>query len=100
MLSRFGIDKCAPTDTPMSKGDKFSLSQSPKNNVDKEAMQQFLYASAVGSLIYAQVCMRPDLAFIVGMLGRYMSNPKVDHWKAAKRVMRYLQRTKEYMLTY
>ena len=34
------------------------------------------------------------------MLGRYMSNPGVDHWKAAKRVMRYLQRTKEYMLTY
>ena len=50
--------------------------------------------------MYAQVCTRPDLAFIVGMLGRYMSNPGVDHWKAAKRVMRYLQRTKEYMLTY
>ena len=100
MLSRYGMDKCAPTDTSVSKGDKFSLSQSPKNDFDKEAMQQFPYASAIGSLMYAQVCTRPDLAFIVGMLGRYMSNPGVDHWKAAKRVMRYLQRTKEYMLTY
>ena len=48
----------------------------------------------------AQVCMCPDIAFIVGMLGRYMSNPEVDHWKAAKRVMQYLKRTKDFMLTY
>ncbi|XP_062103179.1 secreted RxLR effector protein 161-like [Humulus lupulus] len=34
------------------------------------------------------------------MLGRYLSNPGMDHWIAAKRVMRYLQRTKGYMLTY
>ena len=34
------------------------------------------------------------------MLGRYLSNPGLDHWKAAKRVMRYLQRTKYFMLTY
>ncbi|XP_052189888.1 secreted RxLR effector protein 161-like [Diospyros lotus] len=50
--------------------------------------------------MYAQVCTRPDIAFIVGMLGRYLNNPGIDHWKAAKRVMRYLQRTKDYMLTY
>ena len=48
----------------------------------------------------AQVCTRPDIAFIVGMLGRYLSNPGMDHWKATKRVMRYLKRTKDYMLTY
>ena len=50
--------------------------------------------------MYAQVCTYPDIAFIVGMLERYLSNPGMDHWKAAKRVMRYLQRTKDYMLTY
>ena len=48
--------------------------------------------------MYAQV--RPDIAYIVGMLSRYLSNPGKDHWIAAKRVMRYLQRTKDYMLTY
>ncbi|KAH9741472.1 Integrase catalytic domain-containing protein [Citrus sinensis] len=63
-------------------------------------MEKIPYSSAIGSLMYAQVCTRPDIAFIVGMLGRYLSNPGIDHWKAAKRVMRYLQRTKEYMLTY
>ncbi|XP_052875883.1 secreted RxLR effector protein 161-like [Gossypium arboreum] len=63
-------------------------------------MQKIPYASAVGSLVYAQVCTRPDIAYIVGMLGRYLSNPVIDHWIAVKRVMRYLQRTKDYMLNY
>ena len=63
-------------------------------------MQKIPYASAVGSLMYAQVCTRPDIAYIVGMLSRYLSNSGMGHWKVAKRVMRYLQRTKDYMLTY
>ena len=50
--------------------------------------------------MYAQVCTRPDIAFVVGVLGRYLSNPGLQHWKAVKRVMRYLKRTKGYMLTY
>ena len=44
--------------------------------------------------------MRPDLAFVTGMLDRYQSNPGPDHWKAAKKVLRYMQGTKDYMLTY
>ena len=44
--------------------------------------------------------MRPDIAYDVGVLGRYQSNPGVDHWKVAKKVMRYLQGTKDYMLMY
>ena len=38
--------------------------------------------------------------FIVGVLGRYQSNPSIDHWRAAKKVIRYLQGTKDYMLMY
>ena len=56
---------CKPGDTPVAKGDKFSLSQCPKNNFEIQEMQQIPYASAIGSLMYAQVCMwdplsRPD----------------------------------------
>ncbi|KAL6322834.1 hypothetical protein AAG906_020834 [Vitis piasezkii] len=100
VLSRFGMSNCAPRDTPVAKGDKFSLHQCPKNELEKKDMERFPYASAIGSLMYAQVCTRPDIAYIVGMLGRYLSNLGMDHWKKAKRVMRYLQRTKDYMLTY
>ncbi|RVW13644.1 Retrovirus-related Pol polyprotein from transposon TNT 1-94 [Vitis vinifera] len=75
VLSRFGMSNCAPGDTPVAKGDKFSLHQCPKNELEKKDMERFLYASAIGSLMYAQVCTRSNIAYIVGMLGRYLSNP-------------------------
>ncbi|XP_074299949.1 secreted RxLR effector protein 161-like [Silene latifolia] len=63
-------------------------------------MERIPYASVVGSLNYVQTCTGPDISFAVGMLGRYESNPGMDHWKVAKKVLRYLQGTKELMLTY
>ena len=63
-------------------------------------MKNIPYASAIGSLMYAQVYTRLDIAFVVGMLGRYQSDPGLDHWRAAKKVTRYLQGTKDYMLMY
>jgi len=63
-------------------------------------MENIPYASVVGSLMYAQTCTRPDISFAVGMLGRYQSNPGLEHWKATKEVLRYLQGTKNHMLTY
>ena len=82
------------------KRDKLSNEQYPKNALEKDAMNTIPYASAIGSLMYAQVCTRPHIAFIVNVLGRYLSNPRHDHWVAAKKVMRYLQRTKDFMLVY
>jgi hypothetical protein len=50
--------------------------------------------------MYAQVCTRPDIAYITGMFGRYLSNHGMNHWKVAKRVLKYLQRMKNHILTY
>ena len=80
----------SPSVAPVVKGDTFNLSQCPKNELEREHMKNIPYASVVGSIMYAQVCTRPDIAFVVGMLGRYQSNPGLDHWKAAKKVLRYL----------
>ena len=91
---------CSPSVAPIMKGDELSLNQCPKNDLENESMKNFPYASAVASLMYAQVCTKPDIAYAVGVLGRYQSNPSMDHWKAAKKVMRYLQGTKDYMLMY
>ena len=63
-------------------------------------MKGIPYASAVGSLQYAQVCTRPDLAFITGVLGRYQENPGLEHWKMAKKALRSAQGTQDLMLTY
>jgi len=59
--------------------------------LEEEKMKNIPYVSAVGSFMYAQVSTRPNIAFEIGMLGRYQSNPRMEHWKVAKRVTRYLQ---------
>ena len=87
MLSRFGMKDCALGDTLIAKGDKFNLLQCLKNEIKKKEMENIPYASAIGSIMYAQVCTHPDIAYVVGMLGKYLSNPRMIHWKAAKRVM-------------
>ncbi|KAM0964081.1 hypothetical protein ACFX2I_022958 [Malus domestica] len=58
------------------------------------------YTSLVESLMYAQVCIRPDLAFAVSVLGMFQSNPGASHWVATKKVLRYLKITRDFMLTY
>ncbi|XP_040367506.1 secreted RxLR effector protein 161-like [Rosa chinensis] len=58
------------------------------------------YASLVGSLMYVHVCTRPDIAYSVGILGRFQTNPGHAHWVVGKKVFRYLQKTKDYMLVY
>ncbi|CAM8984117.1 unnamed protein product [Rhodiola kirilowii] len=100
VLESFGMKNCSPSVAPIVKGDRFSLDQCPRNDIKREQMKNIPYASAVGSIMYAQVCTRPDIAYAVGVLERYQSNPGIDHWKAAKKVLRYLQGTKDYMLMY
>ncbi|RVX15691.1 Retrovirus-related Pol polyprotein from transposon TNT 1-94 [Vitis vinifera] len=78
VLERFRMKNCSPSVSPIVKGDRFNLNQCPKNDLEMEQMKNIPYAYAVGSLMYAQVCTRPDIAFAVGMLGRYQSNPDSD----------------------
>lgn len=51
------------------------------------------YASGVGSLMYATVCIKPYLAYAVSMVSRYMANPGRFHWEALKWVLTYLNGT-------
>ena len=90
ILRRFNMHNCSSTKAPIVKGDKFSKAQCTQNDDEREEMRTIPYSSLVGSLMYVQVCTRPDIAFVVGMLGRYLSNLGCQHWKAAKKVLKYL----------
>ncbi|XP_070032766.1 secreted RxLR effector protein 161-like [Nicotiana tomentosiformis] len=63
-------------------------------------MKVIPYASAIGSLMYAMLCTRPDICFVVGMVSRFQSNPGREHWTAVKHIIKYLKRTRDYMLVY
>ena len=54
-------------------------------------MSKVPYASAIGSLMYAMVCTRPDIAHAVGVVSRFMSRPGKQHWEAVKWILRYLK---------
>ena len=84
----------------MSKGKALSLNMCPKNPQEREEMSRVPYASVVGSLMYAMMCTRPDICFDVGHFSRCQSNPGREHWKAVKRIMRYLKGTMDYCLVY
>jgi len=58
------MHECKSGDTPVAKGDKFNLNQCPKGNLEIEEIQKIPYASAVGNLMYAQVCTRPNITYI------------------------------------
>ena len=56
-------------------------------------MERIPYASAVGSLMYAMVCTRPDISQAVSVVSRFMANPGKAHWQGVKWILRYLKGT-------
>jgi hypothetical protein len=79
ILKKFSMHACNPTPAPIVKGDKYESFQNPRNQYKIDQMKSVPYASAVRSLIYAQVCTRLNLAFVTEMLGRYQKNLGVSH---------------------
>jgi hypothetical protein len=72
-----------------------------EKNVNKDdEMVKVLYQQAVGSLMYAMLCTRPDLAYPISMVSQHMANPSLEHWIAIKRIFRYLQGTLEFKLRF
>ncbi|KAH9769114.1 hypothetical protein KPL71_011873 [Citrus sinensis] len=100
ILARFSMKNSKTGLLPFRHGITFSKDQSPKTFEEIERMRRVPYTEAVGSLMYAMLCTRPDICFAVGMVSRYQSNPGPEHWTAVKHIMKYLKRTKNYMLVY
>ena len=93
VLVKFGMDKAKPMETPLSRHISLSKMQSPKTDEEREYMDRVPYASAINSVMYAMVYCRPDIAFAVSQVSRYMSNLGKEHWKSLKWILRYLQGT-------
>ena len=73
------MHNCKSSPAPIVKGDRYGEFQCPRNQYEIDQIKAVLYSSVVGSLQYAQACTRPDLAFITGLLGKYQSNPGIEH---------------------
>ncbi|KAG6617012.1 Integrase catalytic core protein [Phytophthora cinnamomi] len=89
ILERFGMQDCKPAASPVDISMKL---------VSSDAMTKLdaPFREAVGALMHLMTSTRPDIAFAVGYVSRFMENPQVEHWIAVKRIFRYLQGTKSY----
>jgi len=89
-----------PVTTPMSQQFKLSTSQAPKTHDDIIYMEGIPYANAIGSLMYAMVCTRPNIAHAVSLVSRFTANPGKAHWQALKWILRYIRGSLGRVLVY
>nr|GEW86253.1 retrovirus-related Pol polyprotein from transposon TNT 1-94 [Tanacetum cinerariifolium] len=99
-LKKFNMSSCKPVPTPLAPYFKLSSHECPKSKEDKEDMSRVPYSSAIGSLMYAMVYTRPDLARVVSVMSRYIHNPGKMHWEAVKCILRYLIGTSNIRLSF
>ncbi|GKB86563.1 retrovirus-related pol polyprotein from transposon TNT 1-94 [Tanacetum coccineum] len=100
ILQRFNMQDCKPISTPFATNIKLSSKMSPSSEKERMEMSRVPYASAVGSLMFAMICTRPDIAHAVGVVSRYMAEPGKKHWEAVKRILRYIKGTSDVALCY
>ena len=99
VLAKFHMSECATAKTPLDAGHELTVIE-PFAPDEEEEMKKIPYAELIGCLMYIMVCTRPDLAFPVSLLARYMADGayRRKHWVAAKRVLRYLKGTQDWSL--
>ena len=95
VLKKIEMDNLKPVGTAMEIGAKLVKAKDGDSLVDQE-----LYQSAVGSLLYLSTKARPGIAYAVGNVAHFSSKPTQTHWIAVKRIMRHLNGTPDFGLLY
>jgi hypothetical protein len=80
MLAKFRMADCKPVLTPM----EGILTKTNREDIKPDSE----YLKLVGSLLYAALVTRPDIAFAVQLLGKHLQGSNEEHWIAAKRVLK------------
>lgn len=100
LLDRFNMKDAKPIGTPLAAHFKLSTELCPSDDKEKEEMSRIPYASTVGNLMYAMVCTQPDIAYSVGVVSKFLTNPRKQHWQPVKWILRYLKGTSHYCLCF
>jgi len=95
MLKCFQMEECKPIGVLLDP--KVKLQKNANGNDESKG---FPYQQTIGSLMYAMLCTRPDLAYPISVLSQHMANPNMEHWMAIKRIFQYLQGTLQMKLQF
>ncbi|WVZ58300.1 hypothetical protein U9M48_008583 [Paspalum notatum var. saurae] len=100
VLKRFNMHDSKKGFLPVSPGTILSKTQCPSTTDEQKRMSEIPYASAIGSIMYAMICTRPDVSFALSVTNRYQSCLGEDHWITVKNILKYLRRTKDAFLVF
>lgn len=100
VLKTFNMWDCKTVQTPLGSQIKLQALTEKQEQEQSRFMDDVPYSSAVGSLMYAMVGSRPELAYAVGLVCRYMGKPGKDHWLAVKWIMQYIRGALKTNLTF
>ena len=82
MLKKLRMEQSMRGFIPITHGITLSKSMCPKTQDEKTRMSLISYASAIGSIMYATVCLRPNVSYALSGMSRYQSDPGEGHWVA------------------
>lgn len=90
------MDDCKTCKTPIEPGIKLSKCDGPQSDVEKDEMNSVPYKQLIGSLMYVTLATLLDILYAVTKLSQFSSNLGRTHWLQAKRILRYLDATKDF----
>ena len=100
LIDKFSMRGAKPASLPLSSQLLVNLKQKAKTEIEIKEMEGKPYANAIGSVMYSMVCTRPDLAYSISVLSRFMGDPGKHHWTAMKWMLRYVAMTTGYGLKF
>jgi hypothetical protein len=100
LLNKHNMSDCEPARTPMDSRNRLSKSMCPTTEGEMLYMTSIPYREVVGSLLWLANGTRPDIAFAVNQVARYMESPGPEHWEAVLRILRYLKGTQHLGLVF
>nr|GEV52129.1 retrotransposon protein, putative, Ty1-copia subclass [Tanacetum cinerariifolium] len=100
ILKRYRMDNFKRIYIPMQERLNLNKTQGASTPGEVKRMQNVPYASAIGSIMYAVRCTRPDVVLAQNITSRFQQNPGEPHWTAVKTILKYLRNTKDMFLVY
>ena len=90
IVQKFGMIECKLVNVPLTRHFILSKSQCLSSEFKILKMKNIPYANVIGTIVYSMISTRPDFAYFISLLNRFMSNPRKIHWEALKYVLKYI----------
>ena len=100
MLEEFNLQSCKESDIPLQPNHSLTKELKDEKESLREKVDTTKYRQLIGKLIYLMTCSRPDISYSIGVLSRFMQEPRELHWRCLKRVLKYLKTTQDYSLVF